>query len=155
MTLSLRDKGDRWRCSARGCCREVGLRKDTWLENWNLSYRSVVLFIYAWSKELTSMEYCKHELGIGHTTVVDWSNFLREVCAADLLANPLVIGGPGVASAMGIWRNMQRNTGIVYVCCRRQVVSYPAAYHSSSNCSGDYRYGRYVGCIWRGSSHGI
>ena len=25
MTLSLRDKGDRWRCSARGCRREVHL----------------------------------------------------------------------------------------------------------------------------------
>ena len=27
MTLSLRDKGDRWRCSARGCRREVGPTK--------------------------------------------------------------------------------------------------------------------------------
>ena len=95
MTLSLRDKGDRWRCSVRGCRREVGLRKDTWLQNSNLPYRTVVLFMYAWSKELTSMDYCKHELDIGHTSVVDWSNFLREVCAADLLANPVVIGGPG------------------------------------------------------------
>ena len=56
---------------------------------------TVVLFMYAWSKELTSMDYCKHELDIGHISVVDWSNFLREVCAADLLANPVVIGGPG------------------------------------------------------------
>ena len=27
-------------------------------------------------------------------TVVDWNNYLREVCAADLLRNPIVIGGP-------------------------------------------------------------
>ena len=44
---------------------------------------------------MSSINYCKHELNIGHTSVVDWSNFLREVCAADLLANPVVIGGPG------------------------------------------------------------
>ena len=27
-------------------------------------------------------------------TLVDWNNFLRELCAADLLANPIAIGGP-------------------------------------------------------------
>lgn len=96
MNLYLRDKGDRWRCNLRGCRSEVGLRKDTWLANSNLSYRKVVLFMYAWSKEMASIEYCKRELDIGHSSAVDWSNFLREVCAADLLANPMVIGGPGM-----------------------------------------------------------
>ena len=27
-------------------------------------------------------------------TVVDWNNYLREVCAADLLRNHIAIGGP-------------------------------------------------------------
>ena len=31
---------------------------------------------------------------INKNTVVDWNNFLREICAADLLANPIAIGGP-------------------------------------------------------------
>ena len=96
MTLNLRDKGDRWRYNNRGCRLEKGLRKDTWLENSNIAYQKVVYFLYAWSKERSSMEYCKHELGVGHTTVVDWSNFLREVCSSDLLANPIQIGGPGM-----------------------------------------------------------
>ena len=61
MNLYLRDKGDRWRCNIRGCRSEVGLRKDTWLANSNLSYQKVVLFMYAWSKEMASIEYCKHE----------------------------------------------------------------------------------------------
>ena len=42
------------------------------------------------------MEYSKHELGIEHTTVVNFNNYLREICASDLLANPLRIGGPGM-----------------------------------------------------------
>ena len=96
MNLYLRARGDRWRCNIRGCRSEVGLRKDTWLENSNLPYQKVVLFLYAWSRELSSIDYCKRELDIGHTTVVDWSNFIREVCAADLLANPVVLGGPGI-----------------------------------------------------------
>ena len=71
MSLDLRDKGDRWRCALRGCRKEVGLRKDTWLENANLPFREVVLFIYCWSKELTTtVEFCKHELEINKNTVV-------------------------------------------------------------------------------------
>ena len=96
MTLNLRNKGgDRWRCSVRGCRRDIGLRKDTWQEYSNLPYRTVVLFIYSWSREMTSMNYCERELDMSNPTTVDWKNFLREVCAAELLANPVVIGGPG------------------------------------------------------------
>ena len=74
---------------------EVGLRKGTWLENSSLPLRKVVLFLYAWYREMTSITYCEHELGISHGSAVDWSNFLREICAMVLLANPALIGGPG------------------------------------------------------------
>ena len=97
MTMNLRTspKGDRWRCSVRGCRKEVGLRIDTWLQHSKLSYRTIVLFIYCWSKEMTSVKFCKEQLKIEKKSVIDWNNFLREVCAAELLANPVVIGGPG------------------------------------------------------------
>ena len=40
LTLNLRPtKGDRWRCSVRGCRREIGLRKNSWLEYSNLPCR--------------------------------------------------------------------------------------------------------------------
>jgi len=45
---------------------------------------------------MTSIEFCSHELDVNSRTVVDWNNFLREICAADLLANPPKIGGPGL-----------------------------------------------------------
>jgi transposase-like protein len=95
MVLQLRDKGDRWRCHSRECRTEVPLRKGTWMESSKLKFREVILFIYSWSREMTSMKFVEHELGIGHTTAVDYNNFLREVCAADLLRNPVQIGGPG------------------------------------------------------------
>lgn len=34
-----------------------------------------------------------HQLGIKKNTVVDWNNYLLEICTADLLANPAIIGG--------------------------------------------------------------
>ena len=55
------------------------------------------MFIYCWSKEYTSIEFCRTELGISSDeTVVDWNNYLREVCAQSLLANPISVGGPGL-----------------------------------------------------------
>ena len=86
MTLQLRDKGDRWRCHSRDCRTEVALRKDTWLEGSKLAYRDIVLFIYCWSREYTKIIFVKEELGIGKDATIDFNNYLREVCAADLLA---------------------------------------------------------------------
>ena len=94
MRLKLRDKGDRWRCRSRACRTEVPLRKDTWLEGSRLSYRDLILFIYCWSREMTSIKFVEHELEICHEATVDFNNYLREVCASDLIANPMIIGGP-------------------------------------------------------------
>ena len=55
-----------------------------------------MLFIYCWNKELTNIEFCKNELGISKNTVVDWNNYMREDCTADLVANPVLIGGPNI-----------------------------------------------------------
>ena len=34
---------------------------------------------------MTSTQFCERELLMNKNTVVDWNNYLREVCAADLL----------------------------------------------------------------------
>ena len=94
MVLQLRDKGGRWRCHSRQCRTEVALRKNTWMEGSKLAYRDFILFIYCWSRKLTCVNFVEHELGINHCTTVDYNNYLREVCAADLLQNPSIIGGP-------------------------------------------------------------
>ena len=94
MTLQLRANGDRWRCRLRGCRSEFPLRNGTWLEGSRLPYRKIILFIYCWSKEYTSINFTTQELGISKETTIDYNNYLREVCAADLLANPIIIGGP-------------------------------------------------------------
>ena len=45
---------------------------------------------------MTSIEFCERELHMNKNTVVDWNNYLREVCAMDLLQNPIQIGGPNM-----------------------------------------------------------
>ena len=41
-----------------------------------------------------------HQLGIKKNTVVDWNNYLLEICTADLLDNPAIIGGLNTTEEM-------------------------------------------------------
>lgn len=94
MTLSLTDRRDRWRCYQRSCLQDIPLRTGTWLQGSRLTYRQIILFIYCWSKELTSISFCECELGVAKDAVIDWNNYLREVCANTLICNPVIVGGP-------------------------------------------------------------
>jgi transposase-like protein len=94
MLLSLKDRQDRWRCRKRGCREDIPLRQGTWLQGSRLTYRQIILFVYCWAKEMTSIRFCECELEIAKETVIDWNNYLREVCASTLINNPVVIGGP-------------------------------------------------------------
>ena len=100
MALNLREKGGRWCCSVRGSHTEVELRKGTWLANPDLLFRKVVLFTFRVSKELTSIEFCKKELGVNKNTVFDWNNYIHEICDADFLANLVVAIGPSTTAEM-------------------------------------------------------
>lgn len=94
MKLSLTNTRDRWICRHSTCRVDIPIRRDTFLEGSRLSYRQVILFIYYWSQELTSISFCQSELGIHHKTTIALSNYLREVCANTLLSHPVIIGGP-------------------------------------------------------------
>ncbi|XP_050691605.1 uncharacterized protein LOC126983150 [Eriocheir sinensis] len=87
-------KRSSWRCHKGRCREEVNLRKNTWLEGSTLPMNKIIEFIYAWTKEYTSIKFCRDELGISHDAVVDYNNYLREVCAHEILNNPVKIGGP-------------------------------------------------------------
>jgi transposase-like protein len=94
MNLSL-GKEDRWRCRLRTCREDKALRKNNWLEGSRLPYRTIILFIYCWSFEMTTIKFCERELEISENTVIDWNNYLREVCASSIINQLIIIGGPG------------------------------------------------------------
>lgn len=95
MTLQLTDSKQRWRCSKRSCRTSYSVRCGTWLDHSKLPFQTIIYFIYCWSRELTSIQFCGKELGMSPATVVDWNNYLREICAWRLLQEPTVIGGNG------------------------------------------------------------
>eukprot|EP00106_Octopus_bimaculoides_P016276 XP_014783718.1 PREDICTED: uncharacterized protein LOC106878887 [Octopus bimaculoides] len=87
---------NRWRCRLRECRQEKGLRTDNWFANSRLSFHKAAFFIYCWAHDLASVNFCEHELEMKASCIVDWNNYLREVCAAHILSNPKVIGGPNM-----------------------------------------------------------
>jgi len=58
-------------CQRRDCRKEKGIRVNNWLNGSRLPINGIVYFIYSWAHELTSVTYCKRELGIGKNAVVD------------------------------------------------------------------------------------
>lgn len=96
MRLKLTGGRQRWRCFHRTCRQEISVKAGTWFKDCHLPFRTILLFIYCWAFEMTSIKFCKRELGISKNTVVDFNNILREICAYNLLARPTVIGGPGL-----------------------------------------------------------
>ena len=94
MKLSLGDANDRWRCRQRICQQDIPVRKGTWIEGTRITYRQIILFIYCWSKEMTSISFCNTELKIGVNTTIKLNKYLREICAKKIIANPIILGGP-------------------------------------------------------------
>src|SRR5262245_61520187 len=67
------DKQRRWRCRKSTCRCEVGLRKDTFLENSELPFKTFVLFVYLWSNERLSVKVCEEDLEMSAPSMVDWA----------------------------------------------------------------------------------
>lgn len=69
-----------WRDSHSTCNRMVTIRKGTWCSDTCLPFVTIIRFIYGWAHELTSLEWCRRELGLSAKTIVKWNKQMREVC---------------------------------------------------------------------------
>ena len=98
MTLYLSESDSRhcrWRCKLRKCRQDIGLRTNNWLQGSRLAFDTFLFFIYFWCENKTSIDFCKKELDMSPSSVVDFSSYLREVCADEILKNSEKIGGKG------------------------------------------------------------
>ena len=88
----------RWRCKKRNCRQDIGIRTENWFQGSILSFEDAVLFIYCWSYEFTTVEFCERELKMSLHIVVDWNSYLRVVCAWKLEQHLEPIRGPGMTN---------------------------------------------------------
>ncbi|CAI6368749.1 unnamed protein product [Macrosiphum euphorbiae] len=85
-----------WKCNVKKCQKRINVRNDNWFAKSRISFTIAVRFIYGWSHEMTSAKWCEQQLGLSLNTVIDWNNYLREVCAMAIENKPQTkIGGPG------------------------------------------------------------
>lgn len=89
------EKCPRWRCKSRRCRLDYDIRKDTWLQGSKIPLDTIIHFIYSWSKDYTSVKFCDIELNISKNTVVDFNNYMREVCVWKIEKESATIGGDG------------------------------------------------------------
>jgi len=85
----------RWRCHLRSCRAEKSVKTNNWIQSAQVKLPTIVHLIYDWAHEPTSVDFCKREFGMSKSTVIDWNNFLREVCVWKLSHGDTKIGGAG------------------------------------------------------------
>ena len=89
--------GFSFRCCVRSCRKEVSLRKGTFFYQSQLSFFQVLRLLHLWSDSKTDQQYVMKECSIGsYTTVVDWKNFIRDICLGYFIVHPNKVGGPGI-----------------------------------------------------------
>ncbi|KAL7631685.1 UNVERIFIED_CONTAM: hypothetical protein RMT77_018009 [Armadillidium vulgare] len=97
MQVKFLDNRPVWYCSIFPCKTiKLSVRKGNWLEHSKRKLCDIILFIFLWSWELTSIDFCKNELGFSNHTTIVYNNHLREVCAFSLLSEDTSIGGEGL-----------------------------------------------------------
>lgn len=83
-----------YRCNNTICRKQVSVRKDTFFERSNLSLGQILKLIYFFVKEETKIERLKIKTKIkSKTTIIDWLNFCRDICAEYLNINKPILGG--------------------------------------------------------------
>ena len=87
--------GIAWRCG-RPCGRRLSIRHGTFFSESHLSLATIVELVYLWVHDNVSCDTLHHELDMSNHTLVDWKSFCRDICGEHFLANPVVVGGPGI-----------------------------------------------------------
>lgn len=72
-----------FKCTAQPYTQTV--RLGNWFEDSRLPFVTAIRFIYSWAYELTSIEWCQHELGMNTKTTLDWNNYMHEAIANYLI----------------------------------------------------------------------
>ncbi|KFD61087.1 hypothetical protein M514_00677 [Trichuris suis] len=85
-----------WRCRNSPCRRRVSARQATWFagSRRRLSLEKAIGVIVAWSIQLSSLKFCKTQLGLNESTTVRWNRHLRSVAAQAVGEVSHPIGGP-------------------------------------------------------------
>lgn len=100
--------GKQWRCKNNGHDVKRSIRKGSWFGRSKLSFYEILMLTYYWCGKVSG-QFVESDLGISHTTIADWKNFCREVCAEIVIETSEMLGGDNVIveideSKFGKWK---------------------------------------------------
>ncbi|KAI6194146.1 DDE-Tnp-IS1595 domain-containing protein [Aphelenchoides besseyi] len=90
-----------YRCTTKDCRKEKGFLTDTFFEGAHLELKEIFQLSYFWCFEMSSHKLLQFQMKradhttIGEHTLVDYKDFLRDVCVEYFVRNPIRIGGEG------------------------------------------------------------
>ena len=70
------------------------LSRDSFFAGSSLRLTQLVDSIYWWSQQIKQSDACL-ETGMSVTLMIDWQNFIRDICCQYLLDHLVQMGGPG------------------------------------------------------------
>lgn len=84
---------DGWAWSCKRCRRQRSIRTGSFFEGSHLSLTQLLDIIFYWAFDLRQT-YVAEDVGVTRKTLIDWQNFIRDICAQYLIDHPLQLGGP-------------------------------------------------------------
>ena len=91
-----RDYVDGYAWSCRQCRRHRSIRENSFFQGSHLSLRTLLDLIFWWALSTAATTIKKMCRISSWSTVVDWQNFIRNICAMCLIDHPVQLGGRGL-----------------------------------------------------------
>ncbi|KAI6654983.1 hypothetical protein LOD99_11447 [Oopsacas minuta] len=97
-------------CPVAGCKQTCPIWHRSFFEASNKPLPKILKFLYCWSEDIQAHKFLKKQLDWSQNTVVDWKNFMRDVCIEDLIVDSEPIGKPGTIVEIDDPNSESRNT---------------------------------------------
>ena len=82
-----------WKCPR--CNAKLSLLSNSFFAKAHLKITEIFHILYQWSSNINATT-CSQAVGVSYMTVVQWYQFIREICSLKLIDNNKPLGGPGI-----------------------------------------------------------
>ena len=86
--------GYKWKCPE--CKSSFSIRFGSLFHPSKLSITSLIQFMYLWCEDIQSHAIMEKQLQRSPATVVDWKDFMRDICVEEIIQDAEHLGGPGI-----------------------------------------------------------
>ena len=94
VSYAISQDGYKWKC--RACKSSFSIRLGSFFYPSSLTLTSLLQFVYLWSEDVQSHAIMEKQLKWAPATVINWKNFMRDICVEEIINDPEPLDEPGV-----------------------------------------------------------